>query len=144
MGAIARLLFSALVAVFVASCGRPPAVESDKGSGIEIVPLKTVGPLQANAMLWWVGVKGVRAKNAFDCYRVLYPSTDANGHSIRLSGLLALPNGRAPRALVSFQHGTTSNRDLVPSNLSTDGLAAAILFAGNGYAAIAPDYAGLG
>ena len=32
----------------------------------------------------------------------------------------------------------------VPSNLSTDGLAAAIVFAGNGYAVIAPDYAGLG
>jgi len=144
MGAIARLLFVAALAVFVASCGRPPALESDKGSDIEIFPLKTIGPLQANAMLWWVGVKGVRAANAFDCYRVLYPSTDSKGHAIRLSGLLALPHGRAPRALVSFQHGTTSNRDLVPSNLSTDGLAAAILFAGNGYAAVAPDYAGLG
>src|SRR5215469_13972361 len=135
MGAIARLLFITLIAVLVASCGRPPSLETDKSRDIEIVPLKTYEPLQANAMLWWVGVKGVRAANAFDCYRVLYPSTDANGHATRLSGLLALPHGRPPRGLVSFQHGTTSNRDLVPSNLSTDGLAAAILFAGNGYAA---------
>jgi len=67
-----------------------------------------------------------------------------DGKPTQLSGLLALPHGMTPRGLVSFQHGTTSDRDDVPSNLGTDGLAAAILFAGSGYAVIAPDYAGLG
>ena len=95
-------------------------------------------------MMWVVGVNGIDAENAIDCYRVVYPSLDETGHPIRLSGLLALPHGVPARGLVSFQHGTTSSRDIVPSNLSTDGLAAAIVFAGNGYATIAPDYVGLG
>ena len=111
---------------------------------IEIVPIKTYPTIQSRILLWAVGVHGVPAANAVDCYRVVYTSRDENGKPIALSGLLALPHGVAARGLVSFQHGTTSSRDFVPSNLSTDGLAAAIVFAGNGYAAIAPDYVGLG
>lgn len=122
----------------------PPPLRGDGRQAIDIVPLKTFWTLQSKAMLWIVGLTGVPVTDRVDCYRIVYPSTDENGKPIRLSGLLALPHGRTPRGLVSFQHGTTSDRDFVPSNLSTDGLAAAILFAGNGYATIAPDYIGLG
>ncbi len=144
MIAIARgvLVFSALV---LAGCSSPRTLVVDsQGRGIEVVPLKTYVTLQSNVMMWLANVEGVRAQNAIDCYRIIYRSTDDKGQSISLSGLLALPRGAEPRGLVSFQHGTTSNRELVPSNLSTDGLAAAILFSGNGYAPIAPDYMGLG
>ena len=59
-------------------------------------------------------------------------------------GLLALPRGVAPRRLVSFQHGTSTTRTAVPSQLDGTGIATAIVFAGNGYALIAPDYPGMG
>ena len=109
-----------------------------------MVPLKTFATLQSNFMMWLANVDGVRANNAIDCYRVVYPSTDDGGKPITLSGMLALPHDAPPHGLVGFQHGTTSDRDSVPSSLSTHGLAAAILFSGNGYATIAPDYVGLG
>lgn len=132
-------------ALLLAACSAPPTLHIDKqGRGIDVLPLKTYGTLQSNVMLWLVGVTGVRATHAIDCYRVTYPSTDDRGRTIQLSGLLALPREAGARGLVSFQHGTTSDRTFVPSNLSTDGLAAAVLFSGNGYATIAPDYEGLG
>jgi dienelactone hydrolase len=137
-----RFLFATCLCVAIADCSPPPLHTDDRR--IAITALKTYPALQANAMMWLVGVKGIGAANAIDCYRVVYPSSDENGKPIELSGLLALPHDAKPRGLVSFQHGTTSDRQAVPSNLSTDGLAAAIVFAGNGYAAIAPDYEGLG
>ncbi len=139
-------ILAALVAFAIAGCA-PPALKTDGRARIEIGPLKTYSTLQSRALMWLAGIKGIKgikAAHAIDCYRILYPSTDENGRAVELSGLLALPHDAPPRGLVSFQHGTTSDRDAVPSNLSTEGLAAAVLFAGNGYAAIAPDYAGQG
>jgi pimeloyl-ACP methyl ester carboxylesterase len=95
-------------------------------------------------MAWSAGLKGVEVDYAIDCYKVVYPSRDERGRFVSLSGLLALPHDKTAHVLVSFQHGTTSKRDDVPSNLSAGGLEAAILLAGNGYATIAPDYVGLG
>ncbi len=140
-----RHLAAAAVVTAVAGCSAPPLQTDGKEAGpIEITPLKTYVSLHSNVLLWLAGVNGVSAADTIDCYRIIYRSSDAAGKPIRLSGLLALPRGLPARGLVSFQHGTTSNRQFVPSNLSTDGLAAAIVFAGNGYAAIAPDYEGLG
>jgi hypothetical protein len=138
-----RTALAALVVLTIAGCA-PPPLQTDGREHIEIVPLKTYAAVQSRAMMWLAGIRGIDATRAIDCYRIVYPSTDANGRAVRLSGLLALPHGVPPRGLVSFQHGTTSDHAAVPSNLSTEGLAAAILFAGNGYAAIAPDYEGLG
>jgi pimeloyl-ACP methyl ester carboxylesterase len=131
------------VVLALAGCS-PPPLQSDPAAKLEIQPLKTYLPIQSALLLKLAGVSGISVADTVDCYRVIYPSTDEQGHPIRLSGMLALPHGVKPRGLVSFQHGTTSDREAVPSNLSTDGLAAAIVFAGNGYATIAPDYVGLG
>lgn len=111
---------------------------------IEVTPLKSYGRVHARLLLWLAGVRGMDVANALDCYRIVYPSRDASGRTTRLSGLLALPHGTEPRGLVSYQHGTSSDPRAVPSNLDTEGLAAALVFAGNGYAVLAPDYVGLG
>lgn len=145
MRAMLRWAVMTLVVVSLAACSPPPlAVEGSGKNGIEITPLKTYGTLQSKFLIWLAGVEGIPVANGVDCYRIVYPSTDENGRPLRLSGLLALPHDANAVGLVSFQHGTTSDRERVPSNLSTDGLAAALLFAGNGYAMIAPDYVGLG
>lgn len=133
------------MALVLASCSPPPLATDDKLSrGLEITPLKSYLALHADVLLWLAGVRDIRAHETIDCYRIVYPSRDEFGRPIQLSGLLALPHGRPARGLVSFQHGTTSDRQSVPSNLSVDGLAAAIVFAGDGYAVVAPDYVGLG
>ncbi|MBS0470787.1 MAG: alpha/beta fold hydrolase [Proteobacteria bacterium] len=111
---------------------------------IEVTPLKTYGRVHAQILLWLADVRGIDIANPVDCYRIVYPSRDGKGRAIRLSGLLALPRGVEPRALVSYQHGTSSDPRAAPSNLDTEGLAAALVFAGNGYAVLAPDYIGLG
>jgi pimeloyl-ACP methyl ester carboxylesterase len=138
-------IIAAILAAAIAGCASPSLQTDDREPGhIEIVPLGSYGTLRSNFLLWLAGVKDIRVANRVDCYRVVYSSTDESGQRVKLSGLLALPRAVTPKHLVSFQHGTTSNADLVPSNLSTDGLAAALVFAGNGYALIAPDYPGLG
>ena len=126
----------------LAGCGGPPRLAA--GDGVELVPLRTFSPLEAKGLLTLAGVRGVAVRHAVDCYRVGYGSRDAAGQAGRLSGLLALPRGVAARGLVSWQHGTTTDRTDVPSTLSVDGKAAAIVFGGNGYAVAAPDYVGLG
>jgi hypothetical protein len=45
---------------------------------------------------------------------------------------------------VSFQHGTSTTRTAGPSKPDGTGIATAIVFAGNGYALVVPDYPGLG
>jgi len=142
---VCAVLLAASPPLALAGCSTPRTLAIDnQGHGIEVIPLKTYVTLQSNFMMWLANVDGVRAINAIDCYRVIYLSMDDSGKPITLSGMLALPHDATPHGLVSFQHGTTSDRDSVPSSLSTDGLAAAILFSGNGYATIAPDYVGLG
>jgi len=68
---------------------------------------------------------------------------------VQLSGLVAIPKSGAPMGLVVFFHGTTSDRENVPSryrgNQTYNDIDLAILaFATAGYAVAAPDYLGLG
>lgn len=112
--------------------------------GVTLTHVKSWHPAQAWALLKLVSVGGVTPRHTVDAWRVLYPSADSAGRPIRLSGFLALPRGVEPKTLVSWHHGTTTTRSAVPSNVSTDAMAAAFVFAGTGRAVIAPDYLGLG
>lgn len=113
-------------------------------AGVSLVHVKSWSAVEGLALLALAGVRGVALRHTVDAWRMTYPSHDSAGRPIVLSGLLALPRGVEARTLVSWQHGTTTTRAEVPSNLSVDGVAAALLFAGTGRALIAPDYLGLG
>src|ERR1700690_2801449 len=114
-----RAVAATCAVITLAGCSTPPLQTDGKETGrIEITPLKTYIAIHSNVLLLLAGVNGVSAANAIDCYRIVYPSTDENGKPIRLSGLLALPHDLPARGLVSWQHGTTSDRQSVPSNLS--------------------------
>ena len=130
------------MATLLSGCTHPPPISAP--SGVELTPLRTVSRNEAQTLLSLAGVKGVPVRYDVDCYRMKYSALGPHGESVQLSGLLALPRGIAPRRLVSFQHGTTTTRDAVPSQPDQTGLAAAIAFGGSGYALIAPDYPGLG
>lgn len=106
--------------------------------------LRSYSALESWLLLRLAGVKGVKPRRRIDCYRLSYPTHDSDGRGVTATGMVALPRGAKAKGLVSFQHGTTTTRTAVPSNLSTDGLAGAILFGGAGYVAVAPDYLGLG
>jgi pimeloyl-ACP methyl ester carboxylesterase len=141
--ASARLLLAlSLGAALLASCGAPPARTAP--DGVTLTPLRTIPTLESSVLLRAAGVKDVPVRYAVDCYRMSYPATTADGRTERLTGLIAFPRGVAPTRLVSFQHGTETERDSVPSHPDQGGLAAAVVFAGNGYLLLAPDYPGLG
>lgn len=115
------------------------------GARIEkIEPLSSYTALQGRALMWLAGIDGIAPDTTIDTYRVTYAVPGAREGARSQSGLLALPRGRQPRSLVSWQHGTTTSPDYVPSNLSVDGLAASLLFAGRGHVLVAADYEGLG
>jgi pimeloyl-ACP methyl ester carboxylesterase len=136
----ARILLIATCAL-QAACMQPRPV--DAPPEVQLTPLKSISALQARVLLRLSGVDGISVGNAVDCYRMQY-TIGSGPDAVRLSGLLALPRDVVPRRLVSFQHGTSTTRTAVPSQLDGTGIAAAIVFAGNGYALIAPDYPGLG
>jgi pimeloyl-ACP methyl ester carboxylesterase len=136
-----RTLCLIAICTLLAACMHPRAIEAP--AEVQLTPLKTISTVKARLLLTLSGVDGISVKNAVDCYRMEY-TVGSGSDAVRLSGLLALPRGVTPRRLVSFQHGTSTTRTAVPSRLDGTGIAAAIVFAGNGHALIAPDYPGLG
>lgn len=136
-----RSFLAGAAALPLAGCAAPQLAAP---GGVTLTHLKSWHPLQAWTMLKLVSVDGITPRHTVDAWRVDYPSTDSAGRPIRLSGFLALPRGAPATSLVSWQHGTTTTRSAVPSNVSTDAMAAAFVFAGTGRAVIAPDYLGLG
>ncbi|MCC7268068.1 MAG: alpha/beta hydrolase [Caulobacteraceae bacterium] len=140
-----RLLFisqAMAVVLMLAGCAKPAELAAPPG--VTITPLRSLSKWEGALLLRLSGVSGIELKHDVDCYRVLYPTLDMHGRPTRASGLLALPRGRTPTQLVSFQHGTTTSPDRVPSRLDGTGKAVALAFAGTGYALVAPDYLGLG
>lgn len=136
-----RSFLAGAAALPLAGCAAP---QLQAPSGVTLTYAQSWRPLQAAGMLKLVGVNGVSPRHTVDGWRVLYPSHDSAGRPIQLSGFLALPRGVETKTLVSWQHGTTTTRTAVPSNISTDAMAAAFVFAGTGRAVVAPDYLGLG
>ncbi|MCY1144530.1 lipase [Actinoplanes sp. Pm04-4] len=103
----------------------------------------------------WGDVDAALAADKFDpgtdrfgvrTYRLVYRTTDATGKPTTASGLVALPiNGWRWLRTVSFGHGTEIFKGDAPST-SDDifVIGPALTFASAGFAAVAPDYVGLG
>jgi dienelactone hydrolase len=79
-------------------------------------------------------------------YKLVYRTVDEHGQPTTASGLLALPDdGRDQLPAVIYAHGTTTSRADVASRWNDDyNDAPALTYASAGYAAILPDYLGLG
>ncbi|MBO2453581.1 hypothetical protein J4573_41280 [Actinomadura barringtoniae] len=77
-------------------------------------------------------------------YRLVYRTIDPAGRPTTASGLVVLPRNRT-RTLrpVSFEHGTMISKAQAPS-VSSDTRGEAVLLSSAGYAAVEPDYLGLG
>lgn len=123
------------------------AVVSPRSAG-NVVDVERIGRLPRLALSALLASQRMRrafpVRSGITLWRVVYRTRTRDGRSTRASGLLALPR-RAPRALVSWQHGTTSLRSDAPSEKARlNGMLPAAAFAGGGYALAAPDYVGFG
>ena len=96
---------------------------------------------------WWVEVpEPAEIDYGMRSYRLEYWTTNFDGQVVKASGLVSLPKGDAPlRGVVSYQHGTSSNREDSPSSKGLgEGALISAIFAGGGYVLVAADYIGLG
>jgi len=84
------------------------------------------------------------AKYDVKVFSVDYETTDPNGNSVIASGAVYYPEGKdEPLSLISGQHGLTIKRSEVASLIPIYGYLG-LFGASIGYAAIQPDYLGLG
>jgi Secretion system C-terminal sorting domain/Secretory lipase len=82
--------------------------------------------------------------NGVDYYKITYTTPDVQGNPSVASGLMAIPDDTTKIfPLLCYQHGTSSSRTDVPSNVNGES-ALPILFAGLGFVTVTPDYLGLG
>jgi pimeloyl-ACP methyl ester carboxylesterase len=100
----------------------------------------------AKGLVWWSGMSArLPVEHGTTLYRVEYWTQGPAGDTVVASGLVALPRTRELRGIVSWQHGTATERSEVPSKPTPDeGVVASVAFAGHGYLLAAPDYLGLG
>lgn len=79
-------------------------------------------------------------------YKLVYETINPWGARTQASGALLLPdNAPGPLPLVSYQHGTLTQINQAPSSMNLGGeVSIGIAFATTGYAAVVPDYLGLG
>lgn len=85
-----------------------------------------------------VGLKG---------YKITYYTKNENNVLVKATGLLMYPNVPFKLSTVVSDHGTTDNRNNVPSNFKgalTAGFVVELSYVLNGYILMAPDYVGMG
>jgi hypothetical protein len=118
-----------------------------RGQLVSVTPLRTLpGKAAVKAELASDGFAAASARYGIRTYRLVYRTIDAHGRPTTASGLLALPiGGSRVLTAVSYTHGTEMYRGDAPS-MQPSGWepAPAVAFASAGFAAVAPDYLGLG
>lgn len=127
----------------------PTAIDSATSRRGEVRSVERIAgyPLWvAKGLVWYSGLSArLPVEHGTTLYRVEYWTQGADGDMVAASGLVALPRTRGLRGVVSWQHGTITERGEVPSKPTPgEGVVASIAFAGHGYLLAAPDYLGLG
>ncbi|MGI5200878.1 hypothetical protein ACQEU6_04690 [Spirillospora sp. CA-108201] len=127
---------------------RPAAARQGAARG-QVVSATHLASMSADRVRAWLASEDfdtASVRHGVDTYRLVYRTVDARGRAATASGLAVLPRSRDRRlATVSYTHGTTSYKPDAPS--TADGVwgpGAAVTYAAAGFAAVAPDYLGLG
>ena len=119
-----------------------------RGAVISAVPVASFSAAKLAAGLKSIGLGSwsTLVHYGVDGYRVLYRTIAVDGSPATASGLIVLPRRAAPTLrVVEFEHGTmVSRRDAPSVNPQSDGQLAGLVAASAGFAAVAPDYLGLG
>ncbi|MFI0371870.1 alpha/beta hydrolase family protein [Actinomadura sp. 1N219] len=117
-----------------------------RGHLVSATHLRTMSADQVRRWLATEGFDNSSVRYGVDTYRLVYRTIDARGRATTASGLLVLPHGGERRLqTVSFTHGTEIYKPDAPST-SGDvwGPGPAVTYGAAGFAAVAPDYLGLG
>jgi hypothetical protein len=129
--------------------GARPVTVQDSAQRGEVVSAVHVRGFTAKQVRKWLArddfdVSSVRY--GVDAYQVVYRTVDARNRPTTASGLLVLPrNHERHLRTVSYTHGTMSYKLDAPSMFSDVwGPGPAVTYAAAGFAAVAPDYLGLG
>lgn len=117
-----------------------------RGSLLSAIALHTfVDREEVDAELVAAGFDAGATQFGVQTYRLVYRTIDATRRPTTASALLALPLGGDRRLrTVSYTHGSEVFRGDAPSVSTGWGQAPAITYASAGFAAVAPDYLGLG
>ncbi|MFD0690579.1 alpha/beta hydrolase family protein [Actinomadura fibrosa] len=115
----------------------------------ELVSARHLGGMSAEKVRTWLAEEDFDAASVrygVDTYRLVYRTVDTRGRATTASGLLVLPRSADRRlSTVSYTHGTASLKADAPS-MAEDvwGPGPAVTYGSAGFAAVAPDYLGLG
>jgi pimeloyl-ACP methyl ester carboxylesterase len=144
------LSVSALACVALAVVGVLAGRVSDayaRGAVVSTTRVAHLSKADAASYLEAGGI-GSQVNYGVDAYRVIYRSINTTGRSTPASGLVVMPDGGSGRLrTVLYEHGLLTSRRLAPSVNDTTtqpDRAWAIMFGAAGYAAVVPDYLGLG
>jgi hypothetical protein len=118
----------------------------DRGRLLSVTEVAALSPAQVQAAVVPFFGDTKRVHYAVTDYRITYSTVDPRGRPTTASGLVVLPTGAGNHLnVISYDHGTNPTRGAVASVTAGGGDREAVeLFASAGYAAVAPDYLGLG
>lgn len=145
--AAALALSGGLAAPAFASAPAPASASARSGRGdvVSVTPLARLSAAQAARYVRGEGFDVRAVRDGVDAYRIVYRTVTPQGRPTTASGVLALPRGaKGARATVEYTHGTMPYRGDAPSVANRPDRAVTVMFAGNGFAGVAPDYLGLG
>lgn len=157
----ARLASILVLAAFVTACGGggagggddhdTPAVQPAAPTGAgELKSATLLNTIAVSEIVQALGstdarIQGVNPFYSVTSYRLEYLTTDAQGQSVRASGLVSVPakaaGARSP--VLSYQHATIFRDAEAPSNHAVPSEISVIL-ASLGYLVVAPDFVGYG
>ena len=115
--------------------GEHDVARAAPGMLYSIEPVGGYPHLVLRALIGWQGFADrFPTQYGVSLYRVRYWTTGADASLTVASGLVAFPRTQRLRGVVSFQHGTASERTSAPSTPDpNNGVLAAAAFAGRGY-----------
>jgi hypothetical protein len=150
VGILVGALAAGAIAVAAPAAGQTKdsqARESDRGQLVAVQPLRTLTTKADVAReLTAAEFKADDVRYGVDTYQLVYRTVDPAGRPTVASGLVAFPRGGARELrTVSYTHGTEINRTDAPSMWRDGwGVGPALTYASAGFAAVAPDYLGMG
>ncbi|MEV4257531.1 hypothetical protein AB0J52_30610 [Spirillospora sp. NPDC049652] len=118
----------------------------ERGSLVADEYLRTLTADEVRTVLGQGGFDASTVRRGVDVYRLTYRTVDTKGAATTATGLFAVPHGRRGRLTpVSYTHGTTSYKPDAPSTSTTPwAVGPAYTYAGSGFAAVVPDFLGMG
>ncbi|MFC1413170.1 hypothetical protein ACEZCY_29230 [Streptacidiphilus sp. N1-12] len=121
-----------------------------RGALLSATEVEGLDAAEATAYVRGMGFAAPAAQHGVDVYRVTYRTIGPTGLATIASGVVALPRAASRHGrlqglrTVEYTHGTLPYRGDAASVTDGPDRAVTVMFAGAGFAAVAPDYLGLG